>query len=696
MMAQTKNLVLILSLLFLIPALGIDNESLSGTDLSEDAVTMSEKQRSAVEDVRAEVEKQQEDAAESPPEPNKTVVTIIVLLLLILVAVTVAVFVYALRERPPESEDTVSDPELNAKVRAVLGKRESEHAFLEQAKNARSDNPAFLELAVKDEIITPQEQASLVDRFHGNYYMIMLFIVEQRPELKNAIGKLWGDSIGLAYADPTKTILQDDLVMKLPEDFTDTNEIVPMFAVDNVLAVAMSDPYNVSVQSQIESRLEMMVSPVFAFPDQIRDALEISRISSRALADNLSKQLLGAGHYEGARIGHLASEETMAEFVRGLFLLAMKHNASDIHIEPRERALSIRLRIDGALKEYLSLPMRVYASLSNVIKILAEVDIGDRRRPQDGRITMKLSDRDLEFRFSCVPTIYGEKIVLRLLGQNQFASVPDLDQLAFSKRVYSDIKRIISSPNGVFFVTGPTGSGKTTTLYSVLKNLNHDRNNIMTIEDPVEYRMQGVNQVQVNVQAGVTFASALRSFLRQDPDVILVGEIRDLETATIAAQAALTGHLVLTTMHTNSALQAVTRLIQIGVEPFLVAPSIIGVMAQRLVRKLCVNYKEKYELSPAQIEEYFVWDGTTPVFFHRAVGCERCNFTGYAGRLAIHELFIITEETRGLIARHSSILEIQRHASEIGFTTMRYDGFKKVLQGLTTVEEIVHAAIELN
>jgi type IV pilus assembly protein PilB len=330
-----------------------------------------------------------------------------------------------------------------------------------------------------------------------------------------------------------------------------------------------------------------------------------------------------------------------------------------------------------------------------VIKIMAGLDIGERRRPQDGRITLKLPDRALEFRASCVPTIYGEKIVLRLLGQNEFMAVPGLENLSFSKPILDGIRQIIHSPNGVFFVTGPTGSGKTTTLYAALKALNRKDKNIMTIEDPVEYRLPGVNQVQVNPLAGVTFAVALRAFLRQDPDVILVGEIRDLETATIASQAALTGHLVLTTMHTNNALQAVTRLIQIGVEPFLVAPSIIGVMAQRLVRRLCEHCKEKYELSRAEIEEFFIWDGQ-PVFFHRAKGCERCNFTGFSGRIAIHELFIIDEATRQHIARNASILDIQKYARDAGFTTMRYDGFKKVLMGLTTVDEINQVTVSMD
>lgn len=600
---------------------------------------------------------------------------------------------YFYTTRTNSGDNVITDDRLakTTSIRAILDKKGDFSA--PDTRNTNSTNPRFLELVVEKGILTAKERSALSKRFQGNDFALMLFLAEQRLNLKNVIGKLWGDSIGLAYSDPTKTIIQQDLLDKLPKNFAEQNAAIPLYSLENVVTVAMADPKSATLQSRIENYMEAFVSPVFAFPEQIKTALEISRVSARTLNDQLSGQLAGAAH-EGARVGELIKDESLADFVRGLFLLALKQHASDIHIEPGESDACIRLRIDGALQEYLRIPVRLFPSLSNVVKIMAEVDIGDRRRPQDGRITLKLPDRDLEFRFSCVPTIYGEKIVLRLLGQNQFATAPNLENLDFSARVMKDMRRIINSPNGVFFVTGPTGSGKTTTLYAVLNSLNNRSTNIMTIEDPVEYRLNGINQVQVNPPAGVTFATALRSFLRQDPDVILVGEIRDLETATIASQAALTGHLVLTTMHTNSALQAVTRLVQIGVEPFLVAPSIIGVMAQRLVRKLCENCKEKYRLSQEEIEKYFTWDGKTEVFFYRARGCEQCNFTGYSGRIAIHELFLIDEETRNHIARHASILDIQKHALSVGFTSMRYDGFKKILRGLTTTEEIDRVIVE--
>ncbi len=567
-------------------------------------------------------------------------------------------------------------------------------AFSAHGPAARADalalsNPRFLDLAVAQRLLTPAERADLEARFPGNELAALLFLAEQRPAQKAILGKLWGDALEIAYVDPTKTIIQYELLNKLPAGLAEQDMVLPLYAVGEAVTVAMANPRNPVTISRLENALGTFVSPVFAFPDQLRSTLEIARVSARVLADLVPA---GAATDAAADLNRLAQEESMAEFARTLFLLALKQRASDIHIEPGDAHVAIRMRIDGALQPLTQLPSALFPALSNVIKILAGADIGDRRRPQDGRITFRLPDHDLECRFSSIPTIYGEKMVLRLLGQNQFAAVPGLDDLQFAHSVLRGVRQIIESPSGVFFVTGPTGSGKTTTLYAALKSLDRKSLNIVTIEDPVEYRLAGVNQVQVNPQAGVTFASALRAFLRQDPDVILVGEIRDAETAKIAAQAALTGHLVLTTMHTNNALQAITRLIQIGVEPFLVAPSIIGVMAQRLVRRLCDHCKQAYTLTPAEVADLFDrWDGRTPVVFHRPQGCEHCDFIGYRGRVAIHELFVIDDAVRDHIARNATILDIRAYARSQGFTPMSYDGIKKVMRGLTSLEEIRQA-----
>ncbi len=543
----------------------------------------------------------------------------------------------------------------------------------------------------------PARDVRALRGMHQNDDMaLLLALAEKFPQHLDALGKLWGDSLGVAYVAPEKTFVQNDAVRRLSREVAEERQVLPVYEMNYVVTVATATPENADLAGLLESLLDRHVSLVFAFPHQIRAALEAAYIN----ADELSALLPGSAerkdNQDFGQLSQLACEKAVIEFTRKLFLFAMRKCASDIHIEPSNEKVRIRFRTDGVLQEVLCLDLAVLPALVNHIKILAGADIAESRKPQDGRISVALSGRDLDVRFSCVPTIHGQKIVLRLLGQNAFSSVPDLEDLTYAKSVYEDVNAILSSPNGIFFLTGPTGSGKSTTLFAALKRLNHGGINIMTIEDPVEYRLPGLNQVQVNTAAGVTFAGSLRAFLRQDPDVILIGEIRDLETAQVAAQAALTGHLVMATMHTNSALQAVTRLIQIGVEPFLVAPSLIGVMAQRLVRRLCDRCKERYALVPEEIERHFRWDGEMTVEICRPVGCDHCNGTGYMGRLAIHELFIIDEATRELIAHRASILEIQKHAFERGFKTLRYDGFKKVLRGLTTIEEVDRVIIELD
>lgn len=559
-------------------------------------------------------------------------------------------------------------------------------------------NPKFIESLGDQPWISPREAQALAVRFKDDGMAMLQSLVEQFPNRMDDLGKLWGDSLGVAYVPPAKSIIQYDVVRRLPKAQAMKHVVLPIYEFDNVATVAAASPEDTETMQAVESALNCFVSPVFAFPQQIKAVLEIAYLTKDQLSAMLAIPEDGSGDERllFARLGKLAQDKAISEFTRGMFLLAIRNRASDIHIEPARDAVRIRFRQDGTLQEALKIDLTALPSLVNHIKILAGADIAENRKPQDGRISIPLQDREVDVRFSCVPAIYGEKIVLRILGQTSFSAIPEIEELSLSKSVHDDMVSIISAPNGIFFITGPTGSGKTTTLFSALKRLNRPGINIMTIEDPVEYRLPGLNQVQVNVPAGVTFAGALRAFLRQDPDVILIGEIRDLETASIAAQAALTGHLVMATMHTNSALQAVTRLIQIGVEPFLVAPSLIGVMAQRLVRKLCDECKERYALTQKQIERYFDWDGSQKVEFCRAVGCERCAGTGYFGRMAIHELFIIDEETRDLIGRNASILDIQQHAYSKGFKTLRYDGFKKVLRGLTTPDEVDRVVMEVD
>jgi type IV pilus assembly protein PilB len=557
----------------------------------------------------------------------------------------------------------------------------------------------FLAKVVEHGIVSADECRELSTRYQGDTFSLLIHLVQRFPNQRDELGKLWGNSLHVAYVDPGKTFVQFDLCQKLPEALAKNRKIFPLYEFGGVVTLAMATPTDRLIIDQAEGHLDMFVSPVFSFPDQIGSALDIGYQTNVALEKLAATQAPILGARTGAMIGadelrKLSDDKTIITFTSGLVLLALKQRASDIHIEPLAKSVRIRFRIDGVLQEVFSLSPALLPPIVIRLKILAEADISETRRPQDGRISFPLSDRTLDIRFSTVPTINGEKIVMRLLGQAHFSDIPDLDELDFSKKILDSIKRLVEYPNGIFFVTGPTGSGKTTTLYALLKFMNHPGVNILTIEDPVEYTLDGINQVGVNEASGLTFAPALRHFMRQDPDIILVGEIRDLETAAIAARAALTGHLVLTTMHTNTSLQAIIRMLDLGVDPGLVAPSIVATMAQRLVRRLCSHCKETFLADTALIDEYFEWDGKTPVSLCRPKGCVRCNNTGYLGRVAIHELFLINDEVRSLVSNHAPAIEIEAAALATGYETMRYDGFKKVLRGLTTIEEVNRVVLD--
>ena len=555
----------------------------------------------------------------------------------------------------------------------------------------------FFERLVSEKILTKEDSSRLADKYKSDISSVWDYILHGNFCKKEVLGKLWGDSIGVSYVDLNKTLFQSQIVSKLPEQFARRNRVIPIYKMGDVVTVAAATPTDQEMLKKAETAIGSSISAVFSFPADIDDAIEIQYQTRDSINEFLDRIVDNELFKDTSKITYeelqkLSGDQSIIDLCRGLLLLGVKDRASDIHIEPAEDSVRVRYRIDGVLQERIMLEKALLPPLSSCLKVMAGLDITEKRRPQDGRINLHLTKKSIDFRLSTIPTIYGEKIVLRILGQIQTDEIPDLNVLELSKSNYTKTKRVIEIPNGVFFVTGPTGSGKTTTLFAVLNHLNTPEINIMTVEDPVEYRLPGINQIQVNPVINLDFAAALRSFLRQDPDVILIGEIRDLETAKIAAQAALTGHLVLATMHTNNALQAVTRLVEIGVEPFLVAPSIIGVMAQRLTRRICIYCKERYQLSEKEIEQYFIWDKATDVYFYKGKGCPECNNTGYFGRLAIQEVFIMSEEIRSLVAKGASILEIEKTAKKSGFKTMRYDGLKKVLRGLTTIDELERVA----
>lgn len=382
-------------------------------------------------------------------------------------------------------------------------------------------------------------------------------------------------------------------------------------------------------------------------------------------------------------------EAPIVKLVNGIFINAIKAGASDIHIEPYENSLRVRYRVDGVMHTTMSLPTKIRNALTSRIKIMSKLDIAERRLPQDGRIKLKLGrKREIDFRVSTLPTLFGEKTVLRILDKSNLQI--DLTKLGFEKKQLNDFMDAIEKPYGMVLVTGPTGSGKTTTLYSALNHLNKPGINIMTAEDPVEYNFMGINQVQVREEIGLTFASALRSFLRQDPDIIMVGEIRDFETAEIAVKAALTGHLVLSTLHTNDAPSTVSRLLNMGIEPFLVSSSVILILAQRLSRRICTQCKEEDKLSPqALIKVGFSEEEAHSIKCYKGKGCAACNNTGYKGRIALYEVMPISDEIRELILEGASANEIKKTAIRLGMKTLRMSGLTKVKEGITSIEEVL-------
>ncbi|MEW5848383.1 MAG: type II secretion system ATPase GspE [Myxococcota bacterium] len=495
------------------------------------------------------------------------------------------------------------------------------------------------------------------------------------------------------------TSIPDSILLPVPINFAKQARLIPLKQGDDGHVVAaMADPLDYAALEDLRLLLGKDVDVVISGPDAILAA--INRAYDRAThhaeaavaeleeTDNLDAVAHELDGEPQDLIDMAGDEAPIIRLVNGLLSQAIKERASDIHIEPFEREMCVRFRIDGDLYEIIKPPKRFQSSILSRVKIMAGLNIAEKRLPQDGRIRIKIAGKDIDIRVSTVPTSHGERIVMRLLDRS--AVLKDLTDLGFSQRDFKVMNQLIRRPHGIILVTGPTGSGKTTTLYACLSKINSPDLNILTIEDPVEYQLQGIGQVHVNPKIELTFANGLRSFLRQDPDVIMVGEIRDRETAEIAIQASLTGHLVMSTVHTNDAAGAVTRLVDMQVEPFLVASSMIGILAQRLVRVVCQECREAYQPTPEELAEIGI-DArklpTIPTIFRKR-GCNRCSNTGYVGRRGIYELMLIDDDIRQLILKNVDSGTIKRKAMEKGMTTLREDGARKVLEGLTTIQEV--------
>lgn len=535
------------------------------------------------------------------------------------------------------------------------------------------------------------ELAILVER-HGDGPQLPQAIIDDKLVAKDDACRYWADSMRVAYVDPFASVITEEAIDKIPMEVARKVKAIGLYVLNGVLTVAMATPADAELIRRLGQIAQVPISPVFALPREIEDAIAVNYCTERGLEESLSElersSLFDKPEIAGEKLALLAENNALVQILDEILYFAIRERATDVHIEAQETQSRIRFRIDGNLREILTYSRKLHRALTSRVKILCNLNIAETRFPQDGRFTMPVGSQTANFRVSTIPSAYGEKTVIRVLAMTGKKTMLTLEKMMISQTILQPFKRLIQNPNGIIFVTGPTGSGKTTTLYAALHEINSPTVNVSTIEDPIEIQLAGVNQSQVNANIDLKFATILRALMRQDPDIILIGEIRDLETAKIATEAALTGHLVFATLHTNSAPQAIVRLIEIGVAPYMVAPSVIGVLAQRLAARICEACKEAYYPSRETLQKYFADEGLTDVPFFRGRGCPACRHTGYKGRVAFHELVLITEEIRTLISEGRSVQEISRAAAKVGYKPLRYDGLKKVLLGLTTIEEI--------
>jgi type IV pilus assembly protein PilB len=502
------------------------------------------------------------------------------------------------------------------------------------------------------------------------------------------------------FMDLSSLKIDPEIAQLIPEAMARRCRVLCIGKVDKKLTLAMEDPNDVFAIDDVRLRTNMEVMPVLVKPDALENAFKLAYGGAAAFQEVMKEAMEDASQSMDL-VKETAEEEKeividtpIIKMVNQIIYKAVESRASDIHIEPFENDVIVRYRIDGVLHTVMNPPKSLLPAIVSRIKIMSNLKIDEKRVPQDGRIHMlvKEQNRDLDIRVSTLPTLYGESVVMRLLDRQSMKV--DLNTLGFEPAMLEAWKALASHPHGMIFVTGPTGSGKSTTIYATLNLLNSPEDKIITIEDPVEYYLKGVNQVQVNPKVGLNFATGLRAFLRQDPDIMMVGEIRDKETAAIAIEAALTGHLVLSTLHTNTSIGAITRLVDMGVEPYLISATILGVLAQRLVRLICSKCKEPVKEIPPALADLFAKNGIKEYTLFRGKGCSDCAETGYRGRKAIYELFVPTAQIKSLISKGASEDVIEKEAVASGFATLFQDGLKKVAAGLTTYEELCRATIK--
>ena len=544
-------------------------------------------------------------------------------------------------------------------------------------------------LASQDQVRDASEEQRRVGRSMGRILVDRGVISE--ADLVAALAA----QIGLEYMDLAEAMIDPSATALVPGTVCRRHMVVPVGYEGNRLVIAMADPANVIALDDVRTLAKIDLKPVVSTRSDVLAAIDRVYRSADEL-DTLTSAIDARAEDDVedlANIREVVEDAPIVKFVNLLITQAIQDGASDIHLEPAEYDLRVRYRIDGVLHEVMRSPKSIQSGVISRLKIMADMDIAERRVPQDGRLSVTHLGRTMDLRVATLPTVWGEKVVMRILDNS--TAMLDLTDLGFSPGNLERYEESFSKPYGMILVTGPTGSGKSTTLYSTLHKINRPEVNIITVEDPVEYRLAGINQVQTHAKAGLTFAAALRSILRADPDVVLIGEIRDHETALIAIEAALTGHLVLATLHTNDAPSAVTRLIEMGIEPFLVGSALDCVLAQRLARRLCSKCKEPYTPTPETLEAArFPWTPEDPIpTLHRAVGCPACARTGYKGRLALHEVMRVTEAVERLTVERASATAIERVAHGEGMVSLRLDGMAKVARGVTSLDEILRVVV---
>ena len=547
-------------------------------------------------------------------------------------------------------------------------------------------------------IVTAEQIEKALDeqKEKGHRKLLGELLVEMNYCTENQIASALAEAYGVPYAQISPKVCDAKTLEILPREFLEEHIVLPLFKVNDVLTVAVSEPTNVFLIDEIEHLSDCKVQVVCATTKDIKatlqtylpaanvfvidDIIDDKVLDDFTLIENVAEDI--------GNLQEVAGQSPVVKLVNYLLYNAVRENASDIHIEPDDKRLRVRYRVDGRLYEKMSPPHQMHSAIVSRIKIMAELDIAQRRLPQDGGIHVLMESRPIDLRVSVMPGNFGEKVVIRIIDPQRVLF--NFESLGFTYENLRRFREVIHAPNGIVLVTGPTGSGKNTTLYAALAGLNSEEVNICTVEDPVECNMAGMNQFQVNESAGLQFSTALRSLLRQDPDIIMIGEIRDKTTANIAVQAALTGHLVLSTLHTNDAPGAVTRLLDLGVAPYLVSASLIAVLAQRLVRKICPNCKTEYE-PPASIKKAVEDLNGEVEKFYRGVGCRKCRNTGYAGRIAIHELFVPNEEIMEMINERGSLKKLRNKAIKSGMAPLTLDGIEKVKAGIVSIEEVLRA-----